>query len=215
MIIAFSGKVGSGKDTAAVLVNEILKEEAEKEGFLNSLFPRVFTKQSFAKKLKECCILITGHQDFDTHEGKNTYLPAFEMTAGVFMQKLGTEGGRSVYYNIWVNALMLEYRALNPELRTSDLITLDYSNCTWPDWVITDCRFINEADAVKSRKGIVIRLEGDPGGKRAISTRDPNHISETALDDYPHFDYIIDNSNDDILGLKAKLYEILKEKKII
>jgi hypothetical protein len=38
----------------------------------------------------------------------------------------------------------------------------------------------------------LIRLNGDPSGERARSTRNLEHPSETALDNYPHFDVIID-----------------------
>ena len=54
-------------------------------------------------------------------------------------------------------------------------------------------RFPNEADAVKSRKGLLVRIEGDPAKVRAKSTRDTSHISETALDNYSGFDYTYKN----------------------
>ena len=52
-------------------------------------------------------------------------------------------------------------------------------------WLITDTRFPNEADAIKERGGIVVRVD------RGLSTGD--HPSETALDDY-EFDYVIPNT---------------------
>ena len=56
------------------------------------------------------------------------------------------------------------------------------------NWVISDVRFLNEAESIRKRGGILIRLEGDPTGIRAKDTRDPNHESEIQLDDYEHFD---------------------------
>jgi len=69
--------------------------------------------------------------------------------------------------------------------------------------------FPNEAEAIKKRGGMVIRLEGDPTGVRLRSKRDQNHISETALDNFMHFDVIVDNSKNDIESLRSKLLTIM------
>jgi hypothetical protein len=84
--------------------------------------------------------------------------------------------------NTWVNALMSEYK---PEL----------------NWIITDCRFINEANAVKKENGIIVRVNR-PGIVPVNS-----HPSETGLDGY-EFDHIIDNYgnfNDLILKVQELL----------
>ena len=92
-----------------------------------------------------------------------------------------------------------------------------------PNWIITDVRFPNEADAIKQRNGILIRVnrdlvigEDDFGYTRVSINQaekdgiiDPQHESETALDDYK-FDYIIDN-NGTIEELTEKVKVILKE----
>lgn len=77
-----------------------------------------------------------------------------------------------------------------------------------PNWIITDTRFPNEADAVKSRGGINIRLQRN-------SDLDNNdiHVSETALDFYK-FDYVVDN-NGTIEDLIIKVKEILIKEQII
>ena len=53
---------------------------------------------------------------------------------------------------------------------------------------------LNEADAVSRYGGTLVRLVGDPGKVRANSTRDLNHISETALDNYQGFDLTYENT---------------------
>lgn len=58
--------------------------------------------------------------------------------------------------------------------------------------IVSDCRFPNEADAGRARGGVVIRLNRKDARKDAHG-RDPNHISETALDNYEYFDLVIDN----------------------
>ena len=67
---------------------------------------------------------------------------------------------------------------------------------TWyaRDWlIITDVRFPNEAELVRELDGVLIRVERDTG-------LDDTHDSETALDDYDHFDFRFknDGSLDDL-----------------
>ena len=66
---------------------------------------------------------------------------------------------------------------------------------------ITDCRFPNEADAIRKMGGVVWRIE------RPGLPHTDTHISETALDDYPEFDHrIIARSLDELLqGVKDGL----------
>lgn len=54
--------------------------------------------------------------------------------------------------------------------------------------VVTDVRFVNEVEAVKSLGGIVVRLERDVPVDETSS-----HASETALDNYQGWDWTLDN----------------------
>ena len=55
---------------------------------------------------------------------------------------------------------------------------------------VTDVRFPNEADLIKKLKGTLIRVERrETSYPSAIDT----HASETALDDYPRYDYVLNN----------------------
>ena len=60
-------------------------------------------------------------------------------------------------------------------------------NTVEPCWIMPDTRFPNEVQAIKDRKGIVIKVNRDTGLL-------DNHISEHALDDYNDYDYVIDNN---------------------
>lgn len=53
--------------------------------------------------------------------------------------------------------------------------------------VITDVRFTNEADFVKALGGYTIKVERRNADDSVFQTadRDPNHVSETQLNDYP------------------------------
>ncbi len=86
-----------------------------------------------------------------------------------------------------------------------------------PKWLITDMRFPNEVQAVKEREGVTIRINrprNNPGINDYDMTKDSDHISETALDDYVDFDYVIDNTGT-IEELISKVKEILIKERII
>ena len=98
--------------------------------------------------------------------------------------RCGTEAGRRVLgADVWVNAVMREY----------DLAMNSYSlnPADEPRLVITDVRFENEAEAIRQRGGLVIRIER-PGVLPRRTSSGAWHVSETALDDY-EFDSVILN----------------------
>ena len=161
-IIGISGKLGSGKDT---LADFIIKQAS-------------FEKKSYAYKLKTIGAFLTGTEEelWFTQEGKNVFLPDWNLTIGEFQQKLGTEAIRTgLHPQAWIIALFAD---LTP---TSQ-------------WVITDMRFRNEALAVKEKGGVLIRINGDPAKTRENSKRDLNHPSETDLDHFDGWDGVYSNS---------------------
>jgi hypothetical protein len=167
MIIGISGKLYSGKDTlAGLLVKEF------------STMNVSFQLKSFAYKLKKVGAYLTNTPEewWFTQEGKQMLLTEWGMTIGQFQQKLGTEAMRnSIHQEGWILSLMSDYGPRE-------------------DWIVTDVRFPNEAEAIKKTGGVLIRIEGDPTGSRKTSKRDLNHPSETSLDQYGKFDYMILNS---------------------
>ena len=167
MIIALSGYAKSGKDEVAKFVQEL---------------DPTFEIRKFSAKVKQFASLLTGVPEFmfEDQTFKNTSLGrqwwtinedgVVPMTVRDMLQKLGTDAIRDgLHPDAWVNALMADYR--------------------WQNWVITDCRFPNEAKAVKDNGGVVIRIER-PGVGPVNS-----HPSETALDNWD-FDYRIMNGSD-------------------
>lgn len=137
-------------------------------------------------------------------------------TPRLLMQLLGTECGRNILHtNVWVNATMIDYKPIGdyPIIKGDSYVEDVY---IYPNWIITDTRFPNEADAVKSKGGINIRLirANHKGIKDDFENSNINlHPSETALDNY-QFDYIIDN-NGTIEDLIIKVKEILIKENII
>ncbi len=74
--------------------------------------------------------------------------------------------------------------------------------------IITDARLIEEIEIPKQKlKNItVIRIKGDHNN---LSIEEKNHITETNLDDYKNFDYVIDNNN-----LEEELNKILELERV-
>lgn len=149
-----------------------------------------------------------GLYPYNTPYEANKKLPLVKLTPRLLLQLLGTQCGRQIIHpNIWVNATMADYKLEGEIAGTySDFkagLTNDFggiTNIKYPNWIITDVRFSNEADAIKQRGGIVIRVNRPckecgllTTHKISCSKNIIEHESETALDDY-NFDYIIDNS---------------------
>jgi hypothetical protein len=145
------------------------------------------------------------------------------LTPRKLLQLIGTECGRNIIHpNIWVNALMGEYEPIWKHSRLKITIPYDKEDIDvdYPNWVITDVRFPNEADAIKQRDGIIIRVNKnkeqllrDKGIHIPKHLLTPEHESETALDN-AEFDYVIDN-NGTIEKLIEQVKYILVKEKII
>ena len=180
-----------------------------------------------------------------------------KLTYRNLMELLGTDVGRDIVHpNIWVNSLMKDYKPYS--VRGSSYESLESK------WVITDVRFPNEADAIKQKGGVLIKVNRPLGihnfkpgtkylmksgfsdgtvktpkdyddaewieqvyqaeekpyiermlnGKNAqnglLGLRLVEHKSESALDTYTKWDYVIDNTLD-MDYLIEKVRQIFKE----
>jgi hypothetical protein len=158
-----------------------------------------------------------GIYPYNTPYEANKKLPLIKPTPRDLIQLIGTDLFRNQLHPlVWINATMAEYQPI------SGTMDVRKSRETLPNWVITDMRFPNELEAVKSRGGITIRVNNpwirfSDGSYRAKSKMlgdfDNEHESETALDDY-EFDYVIDN-NGTIEELIIKIKDILIERGVL
>jgi len=180
-LIGLSGKARSGKNTAAYYIQERLGEDASID--------------SFAGNLKRVCMEAFGFTANQVYGNEKLVVDSFWGNTPVyFLQKVGTELFRNMIdKDFWCKSLM----------KTVDRV-LEYEDNII---IIDDVRFPNEADAIKERGGILIRINRE---ERPDTGRDPNHPSEIALDDYEGFDYIIDNDGT-IEELYNKLEVILEQ----
>jgi hypothetical protein len=158
---------------------------------------------SFADPLKVICHSLFGltkEQCWGTDEQKNTPtmlkwenmphdrpLPPGPMTARELLQFFGTNIMRKMYEPVWVNA------TINKIKQEGSLLS-----------IVSDVRFPNEASAIKAAGGKLIKL--------TRSVYKDSHASETALDNYDGFDYIIDNDGDSTVeNLVEEIKKVYKE----
>jgi hypothetical protein len=216
-IIGINGYSGSGKDTIGMIIQRMTSKE--RYGYLEN----TWEVKKWAGKLKTIASLLTGipTYKFEDQEFKKTNLgPEWStwqpyesdarwitegeqlevpMTVRDLLQKLGTDALRNgLHPNTWVNALMSDYVGM---------YDMDTDCTTYPNWIITDTRFPNEAEAIKKAGGIIIRVDR-PGVK---PTND--HPSETSLDNW-EFDYKIANVSD-IDALAYSVNIILQKEKLL
>lgn len=150
---------------------------------------------------------------------KNSYngkIGLLKLTPRKLLQLLGTECGREIIHpNIWVNSLFADYvGGYNPKFEDRE------DKLDMPNWIITDVRFPNEVKSIKDRGGVVIRVNTqfkitDALGNTTFHKKEEienilkeknseyileealpikEHPSETALDNYTDWDYVIDNT---------------------
>lgn len=188
-LIGINGYSNSGKDELARSIQKIDPS---------------YENKKFAGKLKQVASILLGEpvESFEDRWFKESVLDyswwkvnkdgESPMYVREFLQILGTEGLRNnLHQNVWVNALFADYRP-------AKLSEYNPSN-----WVISDVRFINEAQAIKDRGGYVIRI--DRPGVKPVN----NHSSETGLDNWD-FDFKVANVSDLVsLGYSADF--ILKQ----
>ena len=204
--------------------------------------------KKFAYKLKQCVSIITGIpiEDLEKEEVKNKvlgeewnntkFIPGlgitedktvdFVLTIRQLLQQLGTEVGRQIHPNFWINALFADYKS-NGNLAFERLdsserlpLTNDPNDFMFPKWIITDVRFPNELQAIKDKGGIVIRVNKYMETNNIIWGKDSGifdnlaHCSETALDNAT-FDYTISAKQGDIESLIQQTKEILIKEKLL
>lgn len=173
-IIGLSGYANSGKDTVAQMIQELQPGKN-------------WQIKKFSGKLKEMASLLTGYdvELFENQEFKKNALIIMgdeSYSARKFLQFLGTECVRDLLgKDVWVNALLKDY------------------NGEKDNWIITDVRFPNEAEAVGLLGHVVKIVRGS-----AIN----GHPSETALDNYI-LDYRLDNVGD-LVDLRTEVEYMLK-----
>ena len=179
MLIAICGHKFSGKSTVARLLHNATGYQVV----------------SFADKLKDITCVLSGctreqleDYDFKENELVPDYLRPYCLNAEkptfrAFLQHFGSEVMRGVNDNIWIDCTL--------------------SNCG-EDCIVSDCRFPNEAKAVKARGGIVIKVvrEGCGGD---------SHCSEVGVDEIvPDYTIFNDTTIENLVANVDALVRVLR-----
>jgi hypothetical protein len=189
MIIAISGKAGSGKNTLAQLLSESFKEECDIESFGSAVKDTVSAMFGYDRvKLEGTTI-----EDRNWREQEDPIVSS--MTGRSFTPRqalifIGTDIGRNaIHPDFWIETLFKKYHQRLANSTDNNIM------------IITDLRFKNEYSYLKKVGAILIRINRDAH----ISS---SHITECDLDDQP-FDYFIDN-NGSLEDLKIKTSNLAK-----
>lgn len=105
-----------------------------------------------------------------------------------FLQFIGTEWARGIDDMVWVKQF----------LKSASVISDAPIYCS-------DLRFINEAEALKENGWTLVKIMRNETENR-VGTGDALHCSETELDKFDNWDYVIENN-----GSLEELYEKINE----
>jgi uncharacterized protein (DUF2342 family) len=100
-----------------------------------------------------------------------------------FLQRLGTEGIRSIDDDFWLRQAREKMRARSGPM------------------AVTDCRFPNEANEIRELGGVIVRII-----RPALGPNRDAHVSEFALDGYPEDITVVNDST--LEELKALAVEV-------
>lgn len=207
MLIGISGKIGSGKNEVADMLSYMLFrkktgtfEEFQKQQYFRNQYlaygmydraedflPNI---HSFANNLKQCTALCTGidYHSLENRAQKASKISWLGLTHRELLQRFAEAIRCQIDEDFWVKSMLATYQ--NSE-----------------DWIISDLRYENEARALKERGAVLVRIHRPRLGYN-------DHISEVNLDNYPDFDYHIDNTGDlkDLYNSVQEFCNFLKDK---
>lgn len=182
MFIGICGAKRSGKNTFAELVQRELKDY-------------ITTQASWAGILKISAATALGYK-FDSEREYEEWADSFKEKGTVivgngkdihynlgreFLQLYGTEAHRQIFGdNFWIDAFWAK----------NDFSGIDFV-------FITDCRFDNEAQSVKEREGIVVKIVNNKADNSGDGHDSENGISDSIVD-------IVIENNGSIEELKKK-----------
>lgn len=218
-VYAFSGKFGSGKDTAADILQASLTSVAN---------------VSFAYELKRIISLLDG-RNLSLYTDEEKKMQPNPLCDAVTFGKIVTPFLETVYKNLidqplflfklWLHTSLYWEKATSMgeilQLVGTNVFRKYIENDVWLNLakpkilenlknginvIIRDCRFRNEATMIKSMGGKIIRIECpiETRMSRIKTPRDPNHISETDLDEYKDF-YVTINNNGTLQDLENSI----------
>lgn len=215
MLLCFSGKARVGKDTAA-------------DYMINS---RGWTRKvGFADNLKNICMEVFELSEYEvrTQDGKSSVLREPRVVSKEHLSQVLRCMNRTHVVNLEDKdySLMLGMELYTPrdvlQFIGTEVIRLYVPNyhleavinsiVPSEKVVITDARFPNEINSVLDCGGYVVRINRPYKFKAAKEiSKVSSHPSETALDDYTEWSYIINNDGDCLDSLYEKIDSMLSQ----
>ena len=212
MIIGISGKKNSGKDTVGRIIQlffakyseEDIIDILEKKHSIYEILPFIdetnWQIKKFATIPTEIYKKIT---NIDFHSLSRADK---ELERPNFIDFINNKVKQVFGKDVWVKALMREYFCTHSDHAPNGI------DC--PNWIITDVRFINEAETILNKESILIRVNREfPVNTDDLKPYDFEE-SEIELDNFDKFNYVIDN-NDSLENLIVKVKEILIKEKLL
>lgn len=166
-IVLLGHRKRAGKDLLASML-------CERDGFV---------RVAYADKLKDVVkdlFRFTDQQiNGDTKEVRDS---RYNLTPRHILQQVGTEHLRSLYPNIWTDYVL--------KSRIPELISQGHDR-----FVIPDMRFSNEHTEAIKAFNTVDSVSAVKINRPSMQLTGEEHPSETALNDYKNWDFVIANSN--------------------
>lgn len=182
MLIGIHGPLNGGKDTVANIIQ--------------LLMPQKFGRYAFAKPLKEALQVMLGFSSLQLEDRilKEEVDPFWGFTPRKAMQLLGTEFGREMLRkDIWIKRAELEV-ANNASLGRGT--------------IITDVRFENEAEWIRSRDDAVLIVIQAPD---VVRDHRYTHASESGISSAPTDIILVNDKSQGLEALREKVQDILKK----
>lgn len=194
MIIGFCGYAGSGKDYASRMMMELFK-------------PHNVKFYKLADPMKAFCKSIFNWTDDHTDGDLKEIVTPAGFSPRHAMQLLGTEWGRRLYPDCWVNHCLSriynDFDGFTPRKTDSGNFFIDRTHVA----MVTDVRFPNEAEAILHSGGYLIYIDG--GG---LSGSTSSHASELAINFLKRYaDVIINNQEKDSSKLRNALTQFITD----
>lgn len=145
---------------------------------LETLYPDA-KRVAFADKLKQIAMLLFGlthDQCYGPVSIKEKVDLRYNMTPREILQGIG-DHMRKIYPDIWVDTV---FNVTIPELQKKG----------YTKFIISDCRYPNEALKIKKEGGILVKINRNDSGVSVGK----QHPSETSMNNYKDYDYTIENN---------------------
>ena len=188
MLIGITGQKFSGKSTvAAMLANEFYRASG---------YETIWNIDSFARPLKEIVCALSGCtiEQLEDYDFKEKEVVPEHLWAFCANEKHN--------YRSLLQGMGDYLRSKNPNIFIDSILVGDTSNL-----IISDCRFPNEAKAIKECGGIIIKVVRD-----GVTTGD-THQSETQIDEIePDYTLLNDTTLENLVVDVGILVWLLKTK---